>query len=111
MNQAQSSGNEMYVRGQDGKMHKGKTRVRDILCGKNCNGCPHGAYKYVVYRDGGKTREKYLGKVTGKKQNQKGEKDERERGIRKSHREDNQTVSRDVRRRPGWKARRSVAQK
>lgn len=53
----------VMVLGQDGKYHVGHFRIRPIYCGKGCKGCPHHEYKYLVYRDGGKTKEKYLGKV------------------------------------------------
>ena len=41
-------------------------RERRIPCGKNCAGCPHGPYVYLVWRDAsGKLRERYLGKGKG----------------------------------------------
>jgi hypothetical protein len=33
-----------------------------VTCGKNCKGCPHGPYWYAYWREGGKTRSKYIGK-------------------------------------------------
>lgn len=38
-------------------------RVRKVRCGKNCPRCPHGPYKYLVWRDGAKVRERYVGKA------------------------------------------------
>jgi hypothetical protein len=37
-------------------------RQEKISCGKNCRGCPHGPYWYGYWREGGKTRSKYIGK-------------------------------------------------
>ncbi len=37
-------------------------RLERVSCGKNCKGCPHGPYWYGYYREGGKTRSKYIGK-------------------------------------------------
>lgn len=34
---------------------------KKIPCGKNCSGCPHGPYKYRVYRDGSTVKTEYLG--------------------------------------------------
>jgi hypothetical protein len=37
-------------------------RLEKVCCGKNCKGCPHGPYWYGYWREGGKTRSKYIGK-------------------------------------------------
>ena len=37
-------------------------RLERVSCGKNCKGCPHGPYWYGYWREGGKTRSKYIGK-------------------------------------------------
>jgi len=37
-------------------------RLEKVSCGKNCKGCPHGPYWYAYWREGGKTRSKYIGK-------------------------------------------------
>jgi hypothetical protein len=37
-------------------------RLERISCGKNCKGCPHGPYWYGYWREGSKTRSKYIGK-------------------------------------------------
>lgn len=37
-------------------------RLEKVSCGKNCKGCPHGPYWYGYWREGGKTRSKYIGK-------------------------------------------------
>ena len=37
-------------------------RLERVSCGKNCKGCPHGPYWYAYWREGGKTRSKYIGK-------------------------------------------------
>jgi hypothetical protein len=43
---------------------KGSIVARYVKCGKEgCRKCPHGPYYYLVWKDGGKTRWKYLGKV------------------------------------------------
>ena len=46
-----------------GQIHKGTVVVKAVYCGKRCKGCPHKFYKYVVWRQDGKTRWKYVGKV------------------------------------------------
>jgi len=44
--------------------HRGRVIEKMIRCGKEgCTNCPHGPYKYLVYREGNKVRTKYLGKV------------------------------------------------
>lgn len=30
----------------------GTVVIKKVPCGKDCDGCPHGPYKYVVRRDG-----------------------------------------------------------
>jgi hypothetical protein len=42
-------------------------RLERVSCGKNCKGCPHGPYWYAYWREGGKTRSKYVGKYLVKK--------------------------------------------
>ncbi len=37
-------------------------RLEKVSCGKKCKGCPHGPYWYGYWREGGKTRSKYIGK-------------------------------------------------
>lgn len=37
-------------------------RLERVSCGKGCKGCPHGPYWYGYWREGGKTRSKYIGK-------------------------------------------------
>jgi len=37
-------------------------RLERVTCGKNCKGCPHGPYWYGYWREGGKTRSRYIGK-------------------------------------------------
>ena len=38
-------------------------RLRVVLCGKDCSGCPHGPYWYAQWRDQtGKLRSRYIGK-------------------------------------------------
>lgn len=34
-----------------------------VYCGKECKTCPHGPYWYCYWKEGGKTRTKYIGKV------------------------------------------------
>ena len=54
----------MFAHGEDGQDHRAHIRVRKIYCGRHCKSCPHGFYKYLTYRSGGKVKSKYLGKVT-----------------------------------------------
>ena len=45
-------------------LSKGSIVAKYVKCGKEgCKSCPHGPYYYLVYKEGGKTRWKYLGKV------------------------------------------------
>ncbi len=37
-------------------------RLERVSCGKKCKGCPHGPYWYGYWREGGRTRSKYIGK-------------------------------------------------
>ncbi len=37
-------------------------RLERVSCGKNCKGCPHGPYWYGYWKEGGKTKSKYIGK-------------------------------------------------
>jgi len=34
---------------------------KKVPCGKDCSGCPHGPYRYRVYREGDDVRHEYLG--------------------------------------------------
>ena len=43
--------------------HKATVRIESVMCGKRCQGCPHGPYMYVYWKQGGKTRKKYIGRV------------------------------------------------
>lgn len=44
------------------RTHNGKIVVKEVPCGKaNCSKCPHGPYKYRVYRDGSTFKTEYLG--------------------------------------------------
>lgn len=46
--------------------HATHIRSRLVRCGKNCGGCPHGAYFYEVWRgDDGRIHERYLGRMPG----------------------------------------------
>ena len=47
-------------------------RQEKVSCGKNCKGCPHGPYWYGYWREGGKTRSKYIGKSLLPIENKKG---------------------------------------
>lgn len=37
--------------------------VKKVPCGKDCDGCPHGPYKYRVSREGDSVEWEYLGKA------------------------------------------------
>ena len=39
----------------------GTVQRKKIPCGDDCDGCPHGPYLYLTYRDGDTVRSKYLG--------------------------------------------------
>lgn len=36
---------------------------KKVPCGKDCNGCPHGPYEYLVSRNGDKIEWEYIGKA------------------------------------------------
>jgi hypothetical protein len=39
-------------------------RQQTVRCGKDgCTACPHGPYWYAYWREGGKTRSRYIGKT------------------------------------------------
>ncbi len=43
---------------------KGSIVAKYVKCGKDgCRKCPHGPYYYLVYKEGGKTKWKYIGKA------------------------------------------------
>lgn len=37
-------------------------QLEEVMCGKDCRGCPHGPYYYGYFRQGGKLRSVYIGK-------------------------------------------------
>jgi hypothetical protein len=41
----------------------GTVVIKKVPCGKDCGGCPHGPYKYVVSREGGDLNWEYKGPV------------------------------------------------
>ncbi len=53
----------VLIQKENGMQLKGHIRLRKINCGKKCSGCPHHIYKYAVWREGKKIKEKYLGVV------------------------------------------------
>jgi len=46
-----------------GQIHRGTVVDKAIFCGKHCRGCPHGYYRYVVYRQEKRTRWLYVGRI------------------------------------------------
>lgn len=56
-------GENFTVQDSSGQIHRGTVVIKPVYCGKRCKGCPHKFYKYVVWREAGKTRWKYIGKV------------------------------------------------
>ncbi|MFB6198492.1 MAG: hypothetical protein ABEI52_09545, partial [Halobacteriaceae archaeon] len=47
------------------RTHRGTIVLKEVSCGKeNCSACPHGPYKYHVYRDGDGYTTEYIGPVT-----------------------------------------------
>jgi hypothetical protein len=56
-------GETYTIADSSGQLHKGTVVVKPVFCGKNCKGCPHHIYKYVVWHEAGKTKWKYIGKV------------------------------------------------
>jgi hypothetical protein len=62
--QSDSDGKIFTVIDSAGHLHRGTVVIKAVYCGKHCKKCPHGFYKYVVWRQDGKTRWKYVGKTT-----------------------------------------------
>lgn len=54
---------EELVDAVNGSGSMGVIVEKKIPCGKDCDGCPHGPYKYRAYRDGDTVRTEYLGKA------------------------------------------------
>lgn len=52
---------EELVDVEDGE--DGTVVIKKVPCGKDCDGCPHGPYKYVVSRDGDSLNWEYQGPV------------------------------------------------
>jgi hypothetical protein len=44
---------------------EGTVVIKKVSCGKDCSGCPHGPYKYVVSREGEDLNWEYKGRVDG----------------------------------------------
>ena len=57
------SGQNYTIEDASGQIHRGTIVIKPVYCGKRCKGCPHKIYKYVVWREAGKTRWTYIGKV------------------------------------------------
>ena len=62
--QSDSEGKIYTVIDSTGQIHRGTVVIKAVKCGKNCKGCPHKKYKYVVWRQDNKTRWKYIGKIS-----------------------------------------------
>jgi hypothetical protein len=56
-------GKTFTIADSSGQLHKGTVVIKPVYCGKKCKGCPHGDYKYIVWRENGKTKWKYIGKA------------------------------------------------
>ena len=58
---------ERCLAGSDGdsveESEGGTVIIKKALCGKDCGGCPHGPYKYIVSREGGDLSWEYKGSV------------------------------------------------
>ena len=61
--QVDTTGSIYTVIDSTGQIHRGTVVKKPVYCGKHCKGCPHGFYKYVAWRQDGKTRWKYIGKA------------------------------------------------
>ena len=59
----QLAGDQEQIEGVQ-RTHNGTIVTKEVPCGKeNCSSCPHGPYKYRVYRDGDDVKSEYLGPV------------------------------------------------
>lgn len=57
---------ELKELSEDELTRYGHVQIRKLPCGPGCNGCPHGPYVYILYRDSrGKVTSKYAGKAGG----------------------------------------------
>jgi hypothetical protein len=61
--QVDATGSVYTVIDTTGQIHRGTVVIKPVYCGKKCKGCPHKLYKYVVWREAGKTHWKYIGVV------------------------------------------------
>ena len=58
-------------------------RYETVRCGKpNCTRCPHGPYWYVYWKEGGRTRSRYVGRTLPEKARQVYEEKQRARHSR-----------------------------
>ncbi len=60
-------------------------RYETVRCGKaNCTRCPHGPYWYAYWKENGRTRSRYIGRVLPEKARQVYEEKQRARLTRKT---------------------------
>ncbi len=56
---------EGAVKAETGERRVGSVTYRQewVRCGKECKKCPHGPYWYCYWKEDGKTKTRYIGKV------------------------------------------------
>jgi len=61
----EGSPEEGASKAETGEKRHGSVTYRQewVYCGKECKKCPHGPYWYCYWKEDGKTRTKYIGKV------------------------------------------------
>jgi hypothetical protein len=55
---------EQLVDVEEDDQADGAVVIKKVPCGKDCGGCPHGPYKYVVTREGGEINWDYRGRAS-----------------------------------------------
>ena len=54
---------EQKILNEISELGRGTIVAKWVKCGKGCKKCPHGPYYYLVWKENGKTKWKYLGKI------------------------------------------------
>jgi hypothetical protein len=65
MDRRRSSGGAPPAEEENGEKRRASVTYRQewVRCGKECRSCPHGPYWYCYWKEDGKTKTRYIGKV------------------------------------------------